>query len=655
MHFQHVVYSTLIFVFSVQETIDSGISSSSSTNTMGNISSSPDASQSVFYSTAEGVRFRGPGGPGGERRGSTDSDGFVHVPILHHHGDDDGESGVSLMSTSPESEEINKLLSQDSYKRTGKYKHLHIDIPHGHNSKIAASTSINSLDESDAGLGFSPTNSVDLLNGDNVSVSGHSMMANFSPVSLQERNMKLGPDDSLSELDKSSCRRVPPLTRNRQHSTPLSDSSRSMSSSSSVPEDLKTLDDKAAEANKRFISSHSSYSLGFGDSFDQSSINDSSRSQSVELSDNLSGIATPDSDFFNPGDIGLQTQEGMSSLECDLKEVQQEISEISEKIYKMCSRENINIPSAVSVGSEFYKSSGPKSPEVQKAFNVLCRHKHNSSTEGSFRDEEAQHTCDKGGSESGAGGKNASQSGEFMWDYRSDLNAEHASYGDKKKFHNNWVTLDANSQPDSPSGSSSSRGDIQIPVPSQSPSINSFADLTPDSSRRGSVSVNDLYIDDGFSGLASRTDSKISCESLSVQSGSFPSSLASSAHTSPRHLSPHDAFQSSAVAADTNPRNIDLDSSNNNAAEENEPEKEDFMDGNTGENVKTRTVSPQKTVTASLDTNKNPTVIADHNNPQITDILNVGPKIELTNYVEQEWKGTTQTAITVNQVKQHSL
>ena len=620
---------------------------------MGNISSSPDTSQSVFYSTAEGIRFRGPGGPGGERRGSTDSDGFVHVPTLHHHGDDDGESGVSLMSTSPESEEIHKLLSHDSHKRTGKYKHLHIDIPHGHNSKMVESTSINSLDESDAGLGFSPTNSFDLLNGDNVSVSGHSMMANFSPVSLHERNMKLGPDDSLSELDKSSCRRVPPLTRNRQHSTPLSDSSRSMSSSSSVPEELKILDGKGAEANKRFISSHSSYSLGIGDSFDQSSINDSSRSQSVELSDNLSGIATPDSDFFNPGDLGLQTQVGMDSLECDLKEVQQEISEISEKIYKMCSRENINIPSAVSVGSEFYKSSGPKSPEVQKAFSVLCRHRHNSSTEGSFRDEGTSQSCDKG-FESGAGGRNASQSGEFMWDYRSDLNAKHASFGDRKKFHNNWVTLDANSQPDSPSGSSSSRGDIQTYLPSQSPSINSFADLTPDSSRRGSASVNDFYIDDGFSGLASRTDSKISCESLSVQSGSFPSSIASSAHTSPRHLSPHDAFLNSAVAADNNTRNKDLDSSNNNAAE-NEPQKEDFMDANPGQNVKTKTISPEKSVTASLDTNKNPTMIADNNTPQTTDILNVGPKIELTNYVEQEWKGKTQTAITVNQVKQHSL
>ena len=118
-------------------------------------------------------------------------------------------------------------------------------------------------------------------------------------------------------------------------------------------------------------------------------------------------------------------------------------------------------PSAVSVGSEFYKSSGPKSPEVQKAFSVLCRHRHNSSTEGSFRDEGIPQSCDKG-FESGAGGKNASQSGEFMWDYRSDLNAEHASVSDRKKFHNNWVTLDANSQPDSPSGSSSSRGDVQI-------------------------------------------------------------------------------------------------------------------------------------------------------------------------------------------------
>ena len=254
------------------------------------------------------------------------------MPSLHHHGDDDGESGVSLMSTSPEIRRNQQALIARFSQRTGKYKHLHIDIPQGHNSKMAESTSINSLDEYDAGLGFSPTNSFDLLNGDNVSVSGHSMMANFSPVSLHERNMKLGPDDSLSELDKSSCRRVPPLTRNRQHSTPLSDSSRSMSSSSSVPEDLKIMDGTGADANKRFISSHSSYSLGIGDSFDQSSINDSSsRSQSVELSDNLSGIATPDSDFFNPGDIGLQTQEGMNSLECDLKEVQQEISEISEK------------------------------------------------------------------------------------------------------------------------------------------------------------------------------------------------------------------------------------------------------------------------------------------------------------------------------------
>ena len=79
------------------------------------------------------------------------------------------------------------------------------------------------------------------------------------------------------------------------------------------------------------------------------------------------------------------------------------------------------------------------------------------------------------------------------------------------------------------------------------------------------------------------------------------------------------------------------------------------MDSNPGQNVETRTVSPKKTVTTSLDTNRNPTVIADSNTPQTADILNVGPKIELTNYVEKEWKGTTQTAITVIQVKRHSL
>ena len=634
---------TMLNIF--QGTVDSGISSSSSTNVMGNISSSPDTSYSAFYSSAEGVRFRG---PGGDRRGSTDSDGFVHVSTIRnlHHGDDDGESGVSLMSTSPESEEIHKLFFQGPHNRTSKYRQLYIDIPHGHNRKMAGSTSLNSLDESDAGLGFSPTNSIDLQNVDNASLSGHSMMANFSPVSLHERNLKLGSDDSLSELDRSGFRRVPPISRNRQHSTPLTDSSRSMSSSSSVPEDLKTQDDKGAEEKRRFISSHSSYSLGLGESFDQSSINDS-RSQSVEFSDSLSGVATPDSDFFNPGDIGLQTQEGMSILESDLKEVQQEISEISEKIHKMCARENLNIPSAVTIGPEIYKSVGPKSPEVQKAFNVLSRHKGNSSTEGSFHYENVSECYSNDNTDTGASNKNFSHSGEFMWDYRSDLNAEHE--GQEKKLQNNWASLDASSERSSPSQFTSpsalspSHRDIRMLLPSHSASIHSFQDLTPDSSRHGSVSVNDLYIDDGFSGLASRTDSRISFDSVSTKSGSFPSSIASSAHTSPRHFSPSHDVLSPVPAAD----DVDADSSNNNAAEMHTSHTEGLKDDNSGQ-----TQTPPTTQKGSLDTNKNPTVIADTNPKTVTaDIVNVGPKIELIKYVEQEWKGTTKTAKTVSQVK----
>ncbi len=624
---------------------------------MGNLSSSPDcSSQTVFYnSSVEGVSFRGParrGGPSGDHdRGSTDSDGFVVVSPGDVPREDDRESGVSL-STSPESEETHNLFPA-SRSSNSKHRHLHIDIPYGHNQRMnaAASSRIHDPDEVDAGLGFSPSTSQELQTSDDtMSISGHSMKANFSPVSLHERYLKL--DDSLSDFGWSSSGKVKPMSNSkRKHSTPLSESLRSMSGSSSFPEELKSANETGAANSRKVPSSHSSFSLGVGESFEQSSFADS-RSQSADFSDSLSGIATPDSELFSPVDVGLQTQEGMDILESDLREVQQEISEISEKIHKMCARENLTIPSAVAVGPEFGISPGPKSPEVQKAFNVINRHRHNSSS-NSHQDEST--ASDKDSSDSGSKPSRTFNSpGEFMWDRRSDLFAAQMDLPEKKKFLNHWTTLDDRSESSSSpshttaSSNSSPLHGIRKAPPSHSASSNSFSDLTPDSSRHGSVSVNDLYIDDGLSDLALRTDSRVSSlDSPTEKSGSFPSSIASSTHTSPHHPnSSRAAVLSPLVAADMD--NLSdtkgSDASNNNAAADVEISDQTYC----FETNPSPSFTPVD-IHSSLDANRNPTVMTNTEHTT-SDILNIGPKLELTAYAEKEWKGATKTSRTIKQV-----
>ncbi len=690
---------------------------------MGNVSSSPESpGTQVFYSQVEGVRFRG----SRLRQDSTDSDGFTHVPQLGHHvhhqydrdqadnGDMFSKSDASILSTSPESDEVRQLLAKGQRFNPFQRKNLRIDIPNN-NQKLLSSTSISSImstsmDESDGGRSL---NSSYDFQSDSVSIGGQSMLPNFSPTSLCAKNYRLdSTDEVFTEFDKSKS------NSKQKHSTPYADTSscsRTLSSYS-LGDESNIPDDGSMDKSGKFQTSHSLYSFS-GDNFGLDS-----RSPSVDFEIN-SGVATPDSDLFNTGDVGLNTQADMSLLENDLKDVQREISEMTAKIHRLSSGDsasnraasptsptahlNLNFPSPRGSvdspkGSLDLHKVVEKSPELSNVLHVLQRHKGSgsNSTDGSFRGNDSSDSspCRKEmsqrssrrssrGSEA-AGGRN---SVEFMWDYRSDLAAGRAASEESSRVQSptesitttrnrklgltNWGTLD-DSSVTSPAESAYSdashlRRQFGRRLPSQSPSLTSF-DLTPDPSRPGSVSVNDLYIDDDLSALASQesTDQMsfdIDDFSMSdIQSVSEVPSIESSAHVSPSHgpLSPGDppqemcisdqSYTLSSATVDAIVNSQSLSSLQSYTADNTH---DSFQNGNnlvpstlndtSDVNNENRTTSNNNSTDATRDTNMNFEAVI---NPSGQIQLNIGPKVNLIQYAEREWKGTTKTAQRMKQV-----
>ncbi len=278
-----------------------------------------------------------------------------------------------------------------------------------------------------------------------------------------------------------------------------------------------------------------------------------------------------------------------------------------------------------------------------------------------------------------------------MWDYRSDLAAGRAPSEESSRVQSptesitrnkklgltNWGTLDDGSVI-SPADSAYSdashlRRQFGRRLPSQSPSLTSF-DLTPDPSRPGSVSVNDLYIDDDLSALASQesTDQmSFDIDDLSmsdIQSVSEVPSIESSAHVSPSHgpLSPDDPPQELSIAdqsytlpsatVDAIVNSQSLSSLQSYTADNTH---DSFQNGNnlvpstlndtSDVNNENRTSSNNNSTStgATRDTNMNFEAVI---NPSEQVQLNIGPKLKLSQYAEREWKGTTKTAQRMRQV-----
>lgn len=371
---------------------------------------SPDSGYpAAIYNTGGGVRFRGfrrddkvleeerdplvNGSPSGQSRSEDDESDETGM------GDDETRGLLSGRR---------KLKHSPSTIR----RQLTIDIPLDDDCAIRYHRTLSSASSDFDGSHVDSGLQRD-ISFDGESIGGFSLMPNFSPTSLHEKNLRLvdeeteapeasglhksgkneleevhEPSTSKSESSKNgvpsateltSCKTHPlqspnsPVSTNESSSSHILDGSGSTQSEylsseprsrSLSPEIMNifakyrgTLDSQGAyspeslrhsingyqqtgerrkeqpdgsPANKPRSLKHSVSSLSsICSSADMSSRGMTLRAHSLDLTENPSGLGTPDSEFFNPGDVGLKTAASMEHIQNELRNLEQEIADIN--------------------------------------------------------------------------------------------------------------------------------------------------------------------------------------------------------------------------------------------------------------------------------------------------------------------------------------
>ncbi len=390
--------------------------------------------------------------------------------------------------------------------------------------------------------------------------------------------------DTSWQMISPSSHALSESSSNVKHSTPQTDDK----GETKLPPAIERILSEQSLSFKRTVSpqessqSHSSVSeeASFASDIDvsESSKDLTFSKTSLDLSENASGIATPDSELFNPGEVGLKTAVSISTLQHELESVYQDLDDLTSKMDALnyqTSREDVSIVPDVGM---FHQTS-LKGAEFCKALRVLKRHK--SRDENSFcrshsasdewdselddsKKEDSQQDDSKADSSISSDKKqwrkSYHHSGEFMWDYGSDLAAVE-SQGivlEKDQFVSHRPMLGRLETVEDTEDQATN----QVPSPTfehvraylrslDSTVSLDLTNMTSASSRQESVA--DIYIDDEFSGLnqspKASLDSKESSPDLGIhglsQAGTlsdleFTSDFASSVESrSPRAYSSH--------------------------------------------------------------------------------------------------------------------
>ena len=563
---------------------------------------SPD-SPAVFYSSAAGVRFRG------FRKDDTlreeEQDLLTNGSISEHERTDQ-ESSDGLES---HDDETRGLLHQDSSSRVhsrlfrsrspSSIRHqLTIEIPSpvdsGGNYHQTLSSTSSELDCVSGPFENLPSGDelVRDISFDGQSVGGLSLVPNFSPTSLHEKNMRLVDDEPTHPLANSSdqtfviqntIRQNPlddsiecdpretkeivdtPHGRGIQRAGPVlespcsaggSDSSRQWEGSSSRTQSeylsSDTLDSRSRSMSPELMNILAKYrtsrdssrgtspdyakhstpisgsesgvsespgldKIGSDDwtrkrrhylkhsfssvsseasSLDFSSRDITLRAHSLDLTENLSGIQTPESDLFSPGDVGLKTAASMEHIQKELHTLEREIADMNTAMAVLSSQENLTNTEDSGV-----KSDSSREGSFQSILRVLSRHRRGEdsvmSRSLSFCDEEEEEP----GMDRPTWRHSYSHTGQYVWDYHSDLGTTNSS---RHRGVDHWGTLDESSETSRETSVSQSPtfGDIRSHL-RQSLESSTSMDIAPNSS------IADLYIDDDLTSLTEGQDRQL--------------------------------------------------------------------------------------------------------------------------------------------------
>lgn len=508
----------------------------------------PD-SPSVHYSSGqEGVRFRG------FHRSDSDYQAYTRL-----HAQSSNVSGTTYSS------DVTVTPARGRRSPSALRRQLHINIP---------------ADNADGRLpSFGSESDLDLqrqLESDTSSIGGFSLLPNYSPTSLYEKNLRLsdsgdivegedrlsvklrnkdGLTSSQTSLGYHSNRNS--LSSNREAdetfhtvdddptlywsmtSQPESPSSNLPKSPISPQQGKSVMTDSGIRSNSNSVSPrHStpnddrgeakvpavervksegssrtdthSCSSPISDCSDLSGRDFTFRDSRIEYSEG-SGIVTPDSEIFSPGDVGLRTVQGMEELGHELRALQDEIEDMSVRV-RFLSREDVTDSESASESGPSANPAGKdpgheesvsrleaREEEFHKAMTLLRRHRSpkSSDSRGSLTEEGESDPKEH------SHGPHSTRS-DYSWDYASDIAAQ-------KGFVNHRPVV-----PRLEDDSDSSRGTSGVASPTlehvraylQSLEGNASLDLTnSSSSRQASLSISDVYIDDEYSRCGEMTSS----------------------------------------------------------------------------------------------------------------------------------------------------
>ena len=482
---------------------------------------------------------------------------------------------------------------------------------------------------------WSPCGGPDVEWGDEGSPGTYSLLTNFSPSSVNERNLRVA--DELARFhsrvdDQVYCNRV-----SCDNAKCVADCEHCMQGRSDMQPacDLELSGVNSSNANRFLRRQRYSLPSEMGSTFiidDDVFIDCMYQGHSIDLGENLSGIMTPGSEILGNEDAGEQTANNMDMIQSELKRLNQEIESMNSEMTVLNSRENVSVVNTMAMvvidASELATQS-----RQQNLHRHHVTKRRRSSLSGVFSDDstaenDSSHLRDN----------------DYMWDYQSDLAVE-GIYGDAFLAQRPVASgFYIGSRPQSPIGETEKHLFDMTNSPSEFDCSGSCGKRAPQ--------VSDLYIDDDISTIAclissynynsplSQTnvgDTTYSKNMRNMQDKYTDVSVDKTLDTSHAQL----FYTPSGGQCKTSSPPVTGSSTSRSC---------DKYVEQVGPSKKTAIVSPSSTKKSSR-VDVTPPSLTPTSEPISWQVDNISAKLNMFEYAEREWGGNTERARTIRKVR----
>ena len=147
---------------------------------------------------------------------------------------------------------------------------------------------------------------------------------------------------------------------------------------------------------------------------------------SVDLGHNISGFTTPDNETLEGDEFGLKTVATMDKIQYELEQLHQDMEDMTEDVIKLNSEDLLESSPNNTRTKEVlkqYQWQSVSDNAVNKRSYKRRRSRSRSNSKSHSRDCSPESFCSDSFLENGYGMKESNSSGDFMWDYQSDLMA----------------------------------------------------------------------------------------------------------------------------------------------------------------------------------------------------------------------------------------